>query len=372
MNIAIIIGTRPELIKMAPVIRVLKLKKLNTIVCSTGQHKNMLHQSADELNINIDIDLEIMIEKQSLSTLSANCIIKLQKLFDRHVFDWVLVQGDTTSAFMASLVSFYNRIKVAHIEAGLRSFNNYSPFPEEVNRKGISGIADLHFTPTAQAKLNLLNEGISEKQIIQTGNTGIDSLLWMKDKIKNDRIIIDDRIIHAINSTNRIILCTTHRRENWETGIEHICYAILEIINTHKDVIFILPVHMNPIVKNIIYNYLGDQKQVILTPPLNYSELVFVLSKSFIVMSDSGGIQEEAPTFHVPVLVLRENTERPEGVEANVSKIVGTEIKKIVRSVNDLLSNPEKFKKMSEANNPYGDGNSAELIVKSIIKHSTE
>lgn len=359
-----VFGTRPEAIKMSPVIK--ELKKNNVLfellVCVTGQHRHMLDQMLSLFNIQSDIDLNLMQENQSLEKLTVNAMDALSKNLKEVKPHLVLVQGDTTTAMIAAMASFYQKIPIGHIEAGLRTRDIYNPFPEEINRRIISVLSTFNFAPTKRAFDVLIKEGVSKESVFLTGNTVIDALrliIKQKNKVKSN---------FKMPKGNKLILVTAHRRENFGKPLENICKALKEIVRRNKDTEIIYPVHLNPNVKKPVYTMLSDIKRIHLIEPVEYQELCFLLEKADIVLTDSGGIQEEAPTFGKPVLVMRKETERPEGVEANVAKLVGTNTKNIVVQVELLLNNPVEYKKMSKAINPYGDGKAAERIVDIITK----
>lgn len=359
-----VFGTRPEAIKMAPLIKELeKNSKIQSIVCVTAQHREMLDQVLNLFNICPDYDLNIMREKQSLSSITTKVLDSLDAIFNKENPDIVLVHGDTTTTFAASLAAFYNKIKVGHVEAGLRSHNKLYPFPEEMNRRLTSVIADIHFAPTPKNKENLIREGVSEDRIFVTGNTVIDAMNYT---IKED-YIFDNETLNNIDYSKKIIMVTAHRRENWGNGIENICKALLEINKSNEDVEIIYLVHLNPIVKDTVYKYLDGIDGIHLLPPLDTKDAHNLMKKSYLVMTDSGGIQEEAPHLGKPVLVLRDVTERTEALDAGTVKLVGTNVKNIAREANILLNNNEEYNKMSRAINPYGDGKASQRIVENII-----
>ncbi|MDI1235678.1 MAG: UDP-N-acetylglucosamine 2-epimerase (non-hydrolyzing) [bacterium] len=367
MKTLFIFGTRPEAIKLAPLI--LKYKKhypSSTFVCVSAQHRQLLDQVLTFFSIQPDFDLNLMKPNQTLSELTANIISALTPVITEVKPDVVFVQGDTTTVFAGALCAFYNQTKVVHIEAGLRSGNKYSPFPEEINRELTSKLSDFHFTPTALASANLEKEGI-KKNIFQVGNTVIDALIIAKEKVYNE-----DNFYQAffsnINFSKKIILVTCHRRESFGEGINNIFSAIREIALTHPDVEIIYPVHPNPNVKLEAEKQLSDIGNVNLIAPLDYPYLVWLLTKVNIVLTDSGGLQEEAPTFGKPVLVLREVTERVEGIEAGTAKLVGNNKTTIVNEVNLLLTNEIKYKEMANAINPYGDGLTSQRIFEILEK----
>ncbi len=357
-----VIGTRPDAIKMAPVIR--KAKEDNVIepvVVATSQHKEMLLQVIKMFDFEVKIDFNIMKPNQNLFYTTISVLQGMGKIMQEEKPNIIIVQGDTTSSFASALAGFYNKIPVAHIEAGLRTFDKYQPFPEEINRVYIDHIADLCFAPTNKAKENLLRDGISEDKISITGNTGIDALLWIVNNRPPDK-----NIKRLLPDNKKLILLTAHRRENFGKPLNRIFSAIKRIAEKRDDIIIIYPVHPNPNVKKLAEKIFKDVKNIILIPPVDYPTLAYLLSKAYIVLTDSGGIQEEAPTFGVPVFVLREKTERGEGVEAGISKLLGSDEEKIYSEVNEILDNPDKYKRMSIKGNPYGDGKASERIVEQI------
>ena len=368
-KISIVFGTRPEAIKLAPVILELKKQKEFEInICVTAQHRQMLDQVLEVFEINPDIDLGLMRKNQSLSELSERTLIALDKYYKEYKPDLVLVQGDTTTVFIASLVAYYNKIEIGHVEAGLRTWNKFSPYPEEINRVLTTKLTDIHFAPTQLSKNNLLKENVSEEKIFVTGNTVIDALLIAREKIRNRKMLIEGLPEFLQNgSAHNIILVTGHRRENFGEGFENICSAIAELANEFKDYEFIYPVHLNPNVQKPVFKILSGYKNIHLLKPLDYLPFVYVMDKSKIILTDSGGVQEEAPSLGKPVLVMRENTERPEGVDAGTVKIVGISKKKIISETEKLLLDVNEYNKMAEAVNPYGDGLAAKRI-KRILK----
>ena len=349
-----IFGTRPEAIKMAPLVKELEKREgIDSKVCVTAQHREMLDQVLDYFDIKPDFDLNIMKSKQTLTGITNKVLEGLEEIFIQEKPDMILVHGDTTTTFSGALAAFYQQIKVGHVEAGLRTFDKYFPFPEEMNRKLTGALADLHFAPTKGSKANLLREGVSENDIYVTGNTVIDAMLHT---VKED-YIFDNDILNEIDFKNKkIIMVTAHRRENWGEGIDNICEALNKIVDKNKDVELIYLVHLNPVVKDVVYSKLGNKERVHLLPPLDTNETHNLMNKCFMVMTDSGGLQEEAPHLGKPVLVLRDVTERPEAVEYGTVKLVGTDINKIVTEANNLINNKDEYMKMSKAANPYGDG----------------
>ena len=356
------IGTRPEAIKMAPVIKTLEESdKFHVHICSTGQHREMLNQVFNFFDIKPDIELNIMKQGQTLAYLTSSISIEMDKLIQRIKPDIVIVQGDTTTAFISALIAFYNKISIAHIEAGLRTKNKYSPFPEEANRAFISRIADYHFAPTELSADNLISEGIDKDRIFVTGNTVVDALLEGKDILySNNKLIESYNEKYSSIRQNRFILVTGHRRENFGDKFKNFCSA-LNRITEKLDFKIVYPVHLNPNVQKPVYSILGDNDNILLIDPVDYSEMIWLMDQCYIVITDSGGIQEEAPTFGKPVLVTRDVTERPEGIEAGVSLLIGTDKKKIFEAVKKL-DNKIAYDNISQVPNPYGDGTAAEQI----------
>src|ERR1051325_4854123 len=330
MRLLITFGTRPEALKLAPLILAAKKDKgLETIVCATGQHREIVEQVNQLFGIIPDHDLAIMQPGQTLHELTARVLTHLSPIVENTKPDWLIVQGDTTTVMAASLLAFYHRVKGGHVEGGLRTEDKFQPFPEEINRRIASVIADLHFAPTAQAKNNLLREGIPTENIFVTGNTIIDTLHLIAKKPYD----LKNSVLKNIPFHKKLILITAHRRENFGAPLMEICSAIKELTNTLDDIHFIYPVHPNPSVHDVVYRELGDHPRIILLPPLDYESLVFLMKHVELVLTDSGGIQEEAPTFGLKVLILREKTERPEGVEAGIAKLVGTNPHRIIAEV---------------------------------------
>jgi len=358
-KIAIIVGTRPEAIKLIPVYLELKKRFPTTELVSTGQHATMLEQIFSFFEIAADVKLEVMQPNQSLAGLTARLSESLQRCYVDRNYNLVIVQGDTTTAMVGSLVAYYNKIKVAHVEAGLRTYNKYSPFPEELNRQIIGRIADINFAPTKKAMKVLENEGISNCYLV--GNTVIDSLMLCLEKM-NKNIQLYEQKYERLNDFQRIILITGHRRENFGHGFDRICGAIKILASQYPHYLFYYPVHLNPNVRNKVKEALGNLENVILDDPLPYDELVFLMSRSFIILTDSGGIQEEGPTLDVPILVMRDTTERQEGIESGCAIMVGTSETKIVSEFNALVTDADRYKSMAEAKNPYGDGKASQYI----------
>ncbi len=377
MKILSVFGTRPEAIKMAPVVQQLtQTADIESHVCVTAQHRQMLDQVLDLFGIRPDYDLDLMRDDQSLADLSASIFSLLDPVFMDFKPDWVLVQGDTTTVAITSLLAYYRRIKVGHVEAGLRTHDKWQPFPEEINRRVASVVADLHFAPTQQARKNLLREGIPDEIIAVTGNPVIDALQFVADQPapQEVRALFDNLEIASTGTRNKdekyLILVTAHRRENFGQPLENICLALKELA-ARGDVKIVYPVHLNPNVQKPVYKILKDVPHVTLLPPLDYLPLVHLQKRSRIILTDSGGIQEEAPAFGVPVLVLRNATERPEGIEAGTLRLVGTETSNILCEANRLLDDPSALIKMAKAVNPFGDGRAAERIIQAITALNT-
>lgn len=363
-NILCIIGTRPEVIKMAPVI--LALKKTNwakVTVLATAQHRELLDHMMDLFNITADIDLNIMTANQTLPQLTARLTTELDKLYTQLKPDLVIAQGDTTTVFMAALISFYHKIPYAHVEAGLRTHDLYYPFPEEANRRLTAPLAQFNFAPTETAKTALLKENIAENTIFVTGNTVIDSLHMMIQKDLSHNFKLDPH--------KKLILVTAHRRENFGQPFLNICKALKKIAESHADIQILYPVHPNPNIHDLAYRELGHQPNIILTDPLEYLSFIALMKTCYCILTDSGGIQEEAPALGKPVLVLRDETERPEAVELGVVKLVGTDTQNIVTETHKLLTDDTYYKSMAQGVSPYGDGHAAEKIT-AILKKALE
>ena len=365
-KIITIFGTRPEAIKMAPLVKELERREeIESKVCVTAQHREMLDQVLELFNIQPDFDLNIMKTKQTLTGITGRVLEGLEEVFKEEKPDMILVHGDTTTTFAGSLAAFYQQIKVGHVEAGLRTFNKYFPFPEEMNRKLTGSLADLHFAPTKGSKENLLKEGINESDIYITGNTVIDA---MKHTVEED-YIFETEELNDIDFSKKVIMITAHRRENWGEGIQNICIALNKIVEQNSDVELVYLVHLNPVVKDVVFERLGGKERIHLLSPLDTKETHNLMNKSFMVMTDSGGLQEEAPHLAKPVLVLRDVTERPEAVEAGTVKLVGTDVDQIVDAANELLRNSDAYSKMSKSINPYGDGIASRRIADAILKY---
>lgn len=366
LKIMTVFGTRPEAIKMCPL--VLEMRKypdyVEPIVAVTAQHREMLDQVLELFNIVPDYDLNIMTSVQTLYDVTTRALMGLKDVMEQAKPDIVLVHGDTTTTFAGALAAFYAQIPVGHVEAGLRTGNKYSPYPEEMNRKLTGSLADIHFSPTSTSRANLLKENVNHETILVTGNTVIDAL---QTTVRDDYKFADDDFNKVLASGKRLILMTTHRRENLGEPMRHVYRALKSVLETHADVEAIFPVHKNPKVREIVREELGDLAQVHLIEPMDYEPFANLMAKVDIVLTDSGGIQEEAPALGKPVLVLRDTTERPEAVEAGTVKLIGTEYEDVLRETNLLLDDAAHYRSMSEAANPYGDGKACERIIKAIL-----
>ncbi|HSO12896.1 MAG TPA: UDP-N-acetylglucosamine 2-epimerase (non-hydrolyzing) [Anaerolineales bacterium] len=363
MKILSVLGTRPEAVKMAPIVRLLgKTDGIESHVCVTAQHRQMLDQVLELFQIKPDYDLDLMREGQSLAQLTAGIFLHLDPVLEELKPDWVLAVGDTTTVVTTCQLAFYRRIKFGHVEAGLRTHNKWHPFPEEINRRLATTMADLHFAPTAWSQENLLHEGVNEKDIVITGNSVIDALKYVAGQEEPKGI----KELLGKSKGKRTILVTAHRRENFGQPMENICHALKELAS-RGDVEIVYPVHLNPNVQEPVNRILKGVRGITLLPPLDYLPLVHLMKRSTLILTDSGGLQEEAPSFGIPVLVLRETTERPEGVEAGTLKLVGTETSHIVQEAKRLLDDETEYAKMAKASNPYGDGHAAERIVEALI-----
>ena len=373
-KVAIFMGTRPEGIKMAPVVKAIDAAEgLEPIVISTGQHKEMLQQVVDLFEIKVDHDLEVMQPNQTLPSLTARLITRIDELLEKTQPDMALVQGDTTTVFTAALCCFYRGIPVGHVEAGLRTGNMRSPFPEEANRKLACPLVSLHFPPTENSKANLMKELIDENIVHVTGNTVIDALHLeiARQESAENQAPLKKKLIEAIGedfTQKPYVLVTGHRRENFGGGFDEICTALSILAKAHPEYLFIYPVHLNPKVQKPVYDTLGQFPNIKLIAPQPYSEFVMLINNSRIVLTDSGGVQEEAPSLGKPVLVMRDTTERPEGVDAGTVKLVGANADNIIASVNELIENPSAYETMAQAKNPYGDGKAAIRIAERIQK----
>ena len=372
----LVFGTRPEAIKMAPLVKEFQKfpKEFETIVCVTGQHREMLDQVLRIFEIHPDYDLDIMKQGQDLYDVTARVLTGMRDVLKEAQPDVVLVHGDTTTSTASALAAFYQQIPVGHIEAGLRTHNIYSPWPEEMNRLITGRIATYHFSPTPLSRQNLLAEGIKEEAITVTGNTVIDALYWVVEKIKNNKVLSVELgsflktagyDVNRLNDNRRLVLITGHRRENFGDGFIHMCLAIKNLVEKYPQVDFVYPMHLNPNVRKPIHEVFGETTadNMFFIEPLEYLSFVYLMEKSTLVLTDSGGIQEEAPGLGKPVLVMRDTTERPEALEAGTVKLVGTDYDKIVGEVSALLDDPVYYNRMSKAVNPYGDGKACKRIV---------
>lgn len=365
----VIFGTRPEAIKMAPLVKELKKNtEFETRVCVTAQHREMLDQVLDFFQIEPNYDLNLMKPNQSLYSLTGDIIMGLKPILEEFQPDYVYVHGDTTTTMSASIASFYSGAKVCHVEAGLRTNDKRSPFPEEINRQIAGRICDYHFAPTLQSQKNLLAENVRESEIVVTGNTVIDALLDSSNRVRNIQNAEIDYLQSILDPSKKLILVTGHRRENHGQGFINICEALKEIALTHEDIQIIYPVHLNPNVQKPVYDILGDINKIKLIEPLAYPAFVWLMTKSYLIITDSGGVQEEAPSLGKPVLVMRDTTERPEAVDAGTVLLVGTDKYKIISETKSLLTDEKKYKSMSDLHNPYGDGKACQRIVEFIKK----
>ena len=365
MKVLSVFGTRPEAIKMCPLIKMMEENsEIESIVCLTGQHREMLQQVLDIFNVKADYNLDIMKKGQTLTSITSDILVGLEQIFKEETPDLVLVHGDTTTSFAAALAAFYQQLPVGHVEAGLRTYDKYSPFPEELNRNLTGKIAELHFAPTKQNAENLRKENIHQNVYI-TGNTVIDS---MQTTIREKYVFHNSKLNNYDYEQKRIILLTAHRRENWGKPHENIFSAVKDILEKHSDVEVIYPVHPNPIVKNMAESVFAGENRVHLIEPLDVQDTHNLINKSYLIMTDSGGIQEEAPSCGKPVVVLRNETERMEAVEAGTVVMAGTDRKKVFDLVDELLTNEDAYMRMAHAVNPYGDGKASQRIVKHILE----
>ncbi|MFY9553494.1 MAG: UDP-N-acetylglucosamine 2-epimerase (non-hydrolyzing) [Blastocatellia bacterium] len=359
-KIVSIVGTRPEVIKMAPVIRELERRRsdFDHTIVATAQHRQMLDQVLAAFGIEPDIDLGLMQQNQDLAEFASRSLLSLSNLFAQLKPDVVLVQGDTTTVMTAALAAFYKGIQVGHVEAGLRSFDRYQPFPEEINRRVAGCLASMHFAPTPRARLNLLREGVPDDSIFVTGNTIVDALLSISLEAGYDNA----SLAGVGENGNRVMLVTAHRRENHGEPLRSICRALKTLTSTFADLEVVYPVHLNPSVRTLVREELDKIDRIHLVDPVSYPDLLRLMRRCYLILTDSGGIQEEAPSFHKPVLVLRELTERPELIESNAGKIVGTDTQRVVDAATSLLRDQAEYTRMAAAENPFGDGHAAERI----------
>ncbi len=371
LRVMSVFGTRPEAVKMAPLVKELeKHSEIESIVCVTAQHREMLDQVLELFDIKPDYDLDIMKDRQTLTGITTRVLEGMEKVLDEAKPDIVLVHGDTTTSFVAALAAFYKQIKVGHVEAGLRTFNKYEPFPEEMNRKLTGSLADLHFSPTPLAKENLLAERVSEEHIYVTGNTVIDAI---KHTVEEDYKFTVEELNDINYAGMNVITMTAHRRENLGEPLHNICEAVKQLVLENPKVEVVYAVHKNPAVREVAFEILGDLERVHLVEPLDLKDMHNLMKRSYLVMTDSGGLQEEVPSLGKPVLVLRNVTERPEGIEAGTLKLAGIEKETIYSLATELLTNKEIYAQMAEAKNPFGDGHASERIVEALLydfKHS--
>jgi UDP-N-acetylglucosamine 2-epimerase (non-hydrolysing) len=361
-SVLVVFGTRPEAVKLAPVVNALR-RRVSVKVCVTAQHRQMLDQVLDAFAVVPDFDLDLMKSNQDLFDITAGALLALRAVLAAERPSLVLVQGDTTTTFAAALAAFYQHVQVGHVEAGLRTHDKNSPFPEEINRRLTTSLADWHFPPTDWARDNLLMEHVAAENIFVTGNTGIDALLSIIAAIEagSMRPVLPDEVTAQLGG-RRLVLVTGHRRESFGPGFERICHALRAIVEAHSDVVVVYPVHLNPNVQEPVYRLLGGHDRLLLIRPLDYVPFVALMRQATVILTDSGGIQEEAPSLGKPVLVMRDTTERPEGVQAGVAELVGTNVDRIVGSVHRLLTDVAAYRAMATPMNPYGDGRGAERI----------
>jgi UDP-N-acetylglucosamine 2-epimerase (non-hydrolysing) len=374
MKVLLVFGTRPEAIKMAPL--ALKLQHYSqdfeTKVCVTGQHRQMLDQVLELFDLKPDFDLNLMKPGQTLSDVTSGVLKGLEQVFEQWLPDVILVHGDTATTFAASLAAYYHKIKVGHVEAGLRTGNLYSPWPEEANRQLTGVLANYHFAPTQSSYDNLIKENVNPATIVVTGNTVIDALLQVKQKVEQDQTLVEQFQGHFsfLEQEKKLILVTGHRRENFGQGFLNICQALANLAKKYPDIQIVYPVHLNPNVQQPVNALLADIDNVYLIAPQDYLPFVYLMNRSYLILTDSGGIQEEAPSLGKPVLVMRDTTERPEAVQAGTVRLVGTEIAAIEQSVAELLENPDVYAEMAAAHNPYGDGTACQQIIQFLKKSS--
>ena len=368
LKVLSIFGTRPEAVKMAPVVQKLAVTQgVEALICVTAQHRQMLDQVLTLFDLKADYDLDLMRHDQSLAQITADVLTNLDPVLREVEPDWILVQGDTTTVMASALLAYYHRIQIGHVEAGLRTSDKWQPFPEEINRRVASVVADLHFAPTDWARENLLNEGVDEHSIVVTGNPVIDALM----QVVAQPFDLNANLLNGVPTDRKIILITAHRRENFGDPLKRIFQALAQIAQEFSEqYVLVYPVHLNPNVYGPAHEILGHIPNVLLTDPLDYLPMVHLMKKAHLVLTDSGGLQEEAPALGTPVLVLREVTERPEAIEAGTARLVGTDVEKILEQVRLLLNDPSEHSSMARAINPFGDGHAAERIVNALIAFS--
>lgn len=370
MKVMSIVGTRPEAIKMAPLVRALQAdSRFTSTLCVTGQHREMLDQVLGLFDLIPDFDLQIMRSGQTIADVTTGILQRLDPILDSAAPDIVLVHGDTATTFASSLAAYYKRIPVGHVEAGLRTGNLYSPWPEEGNRRLTAALSRVHFAPTETSRDNLLREGISADRIVVTGNTVIDALLSVVEKLQSHEATQDtlSRQFSFLDENHRTILVTGHRRENFGVGFENICHALQKLTEQNDDVQVVYPLHLNPNVQEPARRILSNNNRIHLIDPLDYMPFVYLMNKAHIILTDSGGVQEEAPSLGKPVLVMRDTTERPEAVQAGTVRLVGTNTQQIIEATNTLLKDPAAYEAMSYAHNPYGDGNACYRILSTLM-----
>jgi len=374
LRVLSIFGTRPEAVKMAPVVMALRRHdEIDSKVCVTAQHRQMLDQVLEAFDIHPDIDLNLMIPNQSLSQISSAIFTHLDPVLTEYKPDWILIQGDTATVAVASMVGYYHHVKVGHIEAGLRSFDKWAPFPEEINRKIAGVISDLHFAPTEGNRQNLLREGIPDAIIKVTGNPAIDALKMITSKPAPAQVIEMLDQFEIGENKKRLVLITAHRRENFGQPINDICKALKQLASRYiNDIVFIYPVHLNPNIQKPVHQAISGLSNLHLIPPLDYLPMAHLMKQATLILTDSGGLQEEAPALGIPTLVMRETTERPEGVDAGTLKLVGSNTDLIVSEASKLLDDSEAYAVMANAVNPYGDGTAAKQIVQALLKYSEQ
>lgn len=366
-KVLLVFGTRPEAIKMAPL--ALKLQEFvqdfETKVCVTGQHRQMLDQVLELFDLKPDFDLNLMKPGQTLSDVTSGVLKGLEQVFETWIPDLILVHGDTATTFAASLAAYYHKIKIGHVEAGLRTGDLYSPWPEEANRQLTGVLADYHFAPTQSSYQNLIKENVNPAQVVVTGNTVIDALLQVKHKVEQDQTLVEQfqQQFSFLDTNKKLILVTGHRRENFGQGFLNICSALANLAKQYPDIQIVYPVHLNPNVQQPVNELLAGIENIHLIAPQDYLPFVYLMNRSYLILTDSGGIQEEAPSLGKPVLVMRDTTERPEAVEAGTVRLVGTDINTIERSVIKLLEQPDLYSEMAEAHNPYGNGTACQQII---------
>lgn len=370
MRVLTVFGTRPEAVKLAPVILAMQASPLiEHVSCVTGQHREMLHQVLNTFGLKPEHDLDIMRDGQGLTHITTSVLESVGRVVEDERPDYLIVQGDTTTAFAAALASFYRQIPVAHVEAGLRTGNVHSPWPEEMNRRLVGRLATIHFPPTQIAADNLRREGVDESDIRVTGNTVIDAMKWVVDRLAVDKTFAQrfGADLPPVDPDRRLILVTGHRRENFDGALERVCRALRQIAD-RGDVEIVYPVHLNPRVQTVVNSVLAGHRAVHLVPPMDYVPFISLMKRAYLIVTDSGGIQEEAPGLGKPVLITRDTTERPEAIIAGTAKLVGTDTETLLAAMNELLDNPEAYRRVAQAKNPFGDGNASHRIVETLLE----